>query len=103
MFLLLQLISRGKKDGAALFPDKKARREGKESGGGGKDLKCQYSHEIFRMGLPPLPSSRAVVFIGPNCGIRTLSIRRVTVRIFKLHRILQSGDKIKPPFTWAIA
>lgn len=34
MFLLLQLISRGKKDGAALFPDKKARREGKESGGG---------------------------------------------------------------------
>lgn len=35
MFLLLQLISRGKKDGAALFPDKKARREGKESGGRG--------------------------------------------------------------------
>lgn len=36
MFLLLQLISRGKKDGTALFPDKKARREGKESGGVGR-------------------------------------------------------------------
>lgn len=58
---------------------KKQGERGKSLGGGGNDLKCQYSHEIFRMGLPPLPSSRAVVFIGPNCGIRTLSIGRVTV------------------------
>lgn len=73
MFLLLQLISRGKKEGAALFPDEKAGREWEESGGG-MDLKCQYSHEIFRMGFLSLPSSRVVVFIGPDCGIRTLSI-----------------------------
>lgn len=73
MFLLLQLISRGKKDGAALFPDKKAGREREESGGEA-DLKCQYCHDIFRMGILSLPSSRAVVFIGPHCGIRTLSI-----------------------------
>lgn len=34
MFLLLQLISRGKKDGAALLPDTKAGGEWEESGGG---------------------------------------------------------------------
>lgn len=73
MFLLLQLTSRGKKDGAALFPDRKAGREWEESGGG-MDVKCQYSHEIFRVGILSLPSSRAVVLIGPNCGIRTLPI-----------------------------
>lgn len=73
MVLLLQLISRGKKDGAALFPDKKS---GERVGRvwGGMDLKCRYSQEIFRMGILSLPSSRAVVFIGPNCGIRTLPI-----------------------------
>ena len=45
MFLLLQLISSGKKDGAALLPDKKAGREWEESGGG-VNLKCQYSHDL---------------------------------------------------------
>lgn len=72
MFLLLQLISRGKKDRAALFPDKKAGGEREESGRA--DLKHQYCHVIFRMGVLSLPSSRAVVFIGPHCGIRTLPI-----------------------------
>lgn len=73
MFLLLQLISRGKKDGAALLPDKKAGGEWEESGGR-VYLKCQYSHEIFRVGVLSLPGSRAVVFIGPDCGIRTFPI-----------------------------
>lgn len=41
---------------------------------GGADLKHQYCHVIFRMGVLSLPSSRAVVFIGPHCGIRTLPI-----------------------------
>ena len=38
------------------------------------NLKCQYSHEIFRVGVLSLPGSRAVVFIGPDRGIRTLPI-----------------------------
>lgn len=73
MFLLLQLISRGCKDGVVSLPRQNAGREWDESGGG-VDLKCQYSHEIFRMCIPSLPGSRAVVFIGPNRGIRTLPI-----------------------------
>lgn len=42
---------------------------------------------------PLSPGGRAVVLAGPNCGIGTLSLWRVTVRVSKLHRVLQSSDK----------
>lgn len=44
MFLLLQLISRGKKVGAALFPDKKAGGEREESGWGGSETSVLSRH-----------------------------------------------------------
>lgn len=90
-----------RKTGQLSSQTKIAGREWEESGSG-MGLKCWDSQEILRKGLLSLPSSRAVVFIGPNCGIRTLPIWRVTVRFFKLHRILQSQDKIKPSFISSI-
>lgn len=44
-------------------------------------------------GRSELPSSRAAGLIGPDCGIRTLPFRRVTVWFSKLCWVLQSKRK----------
>lgn len=66
------------------------------AGGRSRGLeRVRDAHDVSRSseGEPPSPGGRAVVLAGPDRGIGTLALWRVTVRVSKLHRVLQSSDK----------